>query len=77
MPAAVKEAFDRVIEKKAQETLTFLASMPSGYTAVPTAVLQKMLLDTDGVQLSQGRLCDIKSKRIGPGVYRVWLAARA
>ena len=42
-------------------------------TTMTTKQLKETLLATDGRIISCGNLWDIKSKRIGPGVYRVSL----
>lgn len=50
-----------------------LASMKQALVTLSSKNLRALLLKYDGRINSWGRLCDIKSKRIGPGVYHVWL----
>jgi hypothetical protein len=55
----------------------FCYSAP-GYTSTLTRKqLKETLLATDGRVFCQGMMCDIKSKHIGAGVYRVWLAKQS
>jgi hypothetical protein len=63
----------RTTDAEVERAANYLASMPKGNTTVPTSVLKALLLKYDGRIMSRGSLCDIKSKRIGPGVYRLWL----
>lgn len=59
-------------EREVQRVLSFLASMPGlGHTTVRTKIARKVLLKTDGQLMSAGRLWEITSKRVGPGVYRL------
>lgn len=54
--------------------LNHLASMPDiAHTTCKLATLQKIMLDTDGQLTAQGKLYDIVSKRMCPGVYRISL----
>jgi len=47
---------------------------PGKYNQVMTAAeLRATILETSGRVLAWGALWDIKSKRLGPGAYRVWL----
>lgn len=62
-------AEDPEIERAAHH----MASVKQAVTTLTTKQLKALLLKYDGRITSWGRLCDIKSKRIGPGVYRVWL----
>lgn len=49
-----------------------------GYTSTITRKqLKESLLATDGWAFCQGKLCDIKSKHLGAGIYKVWLKVRA
>lgn len=66
---ATADATDREVERAAN----FLCSMPSGNTTVTTKVLKALLLKYDGRLSSRGELYDVQSKRVGPGVYRIWL----
>lgn len=52
---------------------TSLYQMPSANTTLTAKQLRETLLATDGRVFVSGRLCDIRSKAIGAGVYRVWL----
>jgi hypothetical protein len=45
-------------------------------TTMTTKQLRAALLKHDGWITACGDMWDIKSKRIGPGVYRVWLERR-
>ena len=47
-----------------------------GYTTATSRALREVLLATDGETFYNGRLWTIKSQRIGPGVFRVWLAGQ-
>jgi hypothetical protein len=38
--------------------------------------LKKLLEDTEGWTIAQGYACDIRSKHLGVGVYKVWLEKR-
>lgn len=38
--------------------------------------LQETMLATEGWILREGKMWDIKSKRLAPGVYRVWCEVR-
>lgn len=65
-----KETTDR----EAERTANFLCSAPAnGTTTCTTQVLKALLLKYDGQLSSYGELWDVISKRVGPGVYRVWL----
>ena len=57
------EALDR-------KTLT-LWSSPDANITLTRAELRAFLLKTDGWIMRDGRLCDIKSRHLGAGVYRV------
>ncbi len=37
------------------------------------AELREFLKDTGGEVLRRGRVCDVRSKHLGAGVYKVWL----
>lgn len=50
-----------------------LATNPMGILTLSSSDLRKLLLENNGYIYAQGRPKDIKSKRIGPGVYKVWL----
>ena len=65
---------DKTVENaaEAQRVLNFLASMHLANSTVTRAVLQEMLLSTDGQMFKNGELHDIKSKHIGAGIYKVW-----
>jgi hypothetical protein len=52
---------------------SFFAFPAHARTTMPTKMLREVLLATDGQVMSCGRLWAIRSERIGPGVYRVWL----
>ena len=47
-----------------------------GHTTATSRALREVLLATDGETFYNGRLWTIKSQRIGPGVFRVWLAGQ-
>ena len=49
---------------------------PAGHTTTTSRALREVLLATDGETFYNGRLWTIKSQRIGPGVFRVWLAGQ-
>lgn len=52
-------------------------TMPGNFNeTMTTAQLKETLLTTDGSILACGYLWDIKSKKIGPGVYKVWAEKR-
>lgn len=52
-------------------------TMPESWSGtMTTKQLRETLLATGGDILACGWSRDIKSKRLGPGVYRVWLSAR-
>jgi hypothetical protein len=54
--------------------LNHLASAPTmNHTTCELKQLQRIMLDTDGVTMASGKLWDIVSKRICPGVYRISL----
>ena len=57
------EALDR-------KTLTLWCSSDANIT-LTRAELRVFLLKTDGWIMRDGRLCDIKSRHLGAGVYRV------
>ena len=57
------EALDR-------KTLTLWSSSDANIT-LTRAELRAFLLKTDGWIMRDGRLCDIKSRHLGAGVYRV------
>jgi hypothetical protein len=63
----------RTVDEEVERAANFLASMSSGNTTISTKVLKALLLKYDGRLMSRGTLFDITSKRIGPGVYRIWL----
>lgn len=42
---------------------------------VTTKQLRSIALDHDTI-MRNGTLCDLKTKRIAPGVYRIWYEAR-
>ena len=48
-----------------------LALWSSPYITLTRAELRAFLLKTDGWIMRAGRLCDIKSRHLGAGVYRV------
>ena len=49
---------------------------PGQSQTAATRDVKDVLLATDGWTFYLGRSYDIKSARIGPGVYRVWLTER-
>jgi hypothetical protein len=54
--------------------LNFLASMPGGNcTASSRAVVRHVMLATRGRMMACGNYCDIRSKHLGGGVYRLTL----
>ena len=61
--AVMGEALDR-------KTLTLWCSSDANIT-LTRAELRVFLLKTDGWIMRDGRLCDIKSRHLGAGVYRV------
>ena len=52
------------------KTLTLWSSSDANIT-LTRAELRAFLLSTDGWILRAGRLCDIKSRHLGAGIYRV------
>ena len=52
---------------------TFFACPSCANTTMTAKALRANLLATEGRVMACGHLWDICSKRIGPGVYRVWL----
>lgn len=48
--------------------------MPGGNTTATTAVTRRLLIDTGGQTLANGKLYEIKAKSLGAGVYRLSLA---
>lgn len=62
---------------EATRTLNFLARTPErARTSITTRVLQEIMLQTSGEMLAWSVSWDIKSKRLAPGVYKVWLEKR-
>ncbi len=54
----------------------FCYSCIGNYTTMPHSKLKETLLATNGYVFVNGRLCDIKSKSLGAGVYKVWTKER-
>lgn len=52
----------------------FCYDMIGGTTTMERKELKETLLATGGTAFAQGRLCNVKSKHLGCGVYQVWLA---
>ncbi len=50
-----------------------LTSYPMAEPAIRLGTLQEIMLYTQGKIVVCGRLRPIESKRLAPGVYRVWL----
>ena len=49
-------------------------ALASGLTiTVPRKELKELLLESGGRMLSHGQFCDVKSRHLGAGVYKVWL----
>lgn len=54
--------------------LNHLANVPyDGSTTCKLRTLQNIMLHTDGKLMAHGRLFDVVSKRVCPGVYRISL----
>lgn len=65
---------EEATDREAERVANFLCSMPAhGNTTCTTKVLKALLLKYDGQLSSYGELWDVMSKRVGPGVYRLWL----
>lgn len=61
-----------------QRILRHLASMPdSAHATCKLNVLQKIMLDTGGQIMGRGKLYEIISKRVCPGVYRISLELKS
>ena len=59
---------------EANNVLSFLASNPMyAHTTMDKKNLRSLLLYTDGITMSQGRLWNIVSKHLGVDVYKVSL----
>jgi len=53
-------------------------SLASGLTTTTDKkTLKKLLEDTGGWMMVQGYGCDIRSKHLGVGVYKIWTERRA
>ncbi len=66
------------LTNKANWVLDHLASMPDvAHTTCQLATLQNLMLCTDGQLMARGKLYDIVSKRMCPGVYRVSLELKS
>jgi hypothetical protein len=52
---------------------TFWTMPKSASTVMSMANVKEILLRYDAKILAAGYFWDIKSKRVGPGVYKVWL----
>lgn len=61
------------VDREADRAASFLVTMPAGNTTVTRTVCQRLLLKYDGRLTSRGRLYEIMSRKVGPGVYRIWL----
>lgn len=66
---------DAAIADDARRCLEYLASCPSGITSTTSLVVRRIMLDTDGRLLAQGRLYDIVARPFGGGVSRLTLRA--
>ena len=62
----------QAVDKEAERVANFLCSVVAANTTVTTAVLRALLLKYDGRLTCRGELREVKNKRVGPGVYRVW-----
>jgi len=51
--------------------------IPGNTTTMTRKQLRETLLATAGKCMAQGRMCDVTSKHLGAGVYRVWLQPSA
>ena len=62
---------------EASSVKDYLASVPShARTNVTLKVLQCMMLTNDGSFTARGLIWDVKSRRVCPGVYSVWVEER-
>jgi len=58
-------------------THNILNALCSGLTTTcDKKSLKELLLSTGGWTMAQGRSCDICTKHLAAGVYKVWLEAR-
>ncbi len=58
-------------ERRACETINFLASMDMAHTTVTRSVAKLVLLKTDAQLMCRGQLREIVAKSLGAGVYRM------
>ena len=52
---------------------TLVCNGPYAKPTISRKQLKELLLYSDGWLIAAGRMCDIKSKHLGAGVYAVWL----
>ena len=64
---------DFEVQQEADRILNFLVGYAGGNSTTTSKVLRKMLMDTGGRMFANGEYCDIRSKNLGAGVYRVYL----
>lgn len=67
---------DAELLEEVNRVASYLASMPSGTSTLPTAGLRMLLTQTEGWMFARGVLCNIRAKSLGAGVHRVWLTPR-
>ena len=61
-------------KSEASRILDFLALSPNhGRSSVTTRVLQEIMMSTGGDMLAMGYSWDVCSRRLAPGVHKVWL----
>jgi hypothetical protein len=62
------------LSKEANEVLDFLAGMPQwAHRAVPQKMMREILLHTEGEMYLRGYTWDVKTKRLGAGIHKIWL----
>ena len=62
-----------------------MKTLPKNFYTMPTLAkmtmdtkdLKELLLETSGSVIACGVLCDIQTKHLGAGVYKVWLKRSA
>lgn len=64
-----------MMTKEAAKAASWLAGNAAGIgsTTLDRADLKSLLLETGGTLICRGHLCDIRSKHLGAGVYKVTL----
>jgi len=73
MTPSQRARIDAVIADDARRCLEYLASCPCGITSTASKVVRRIMLDTSGRLLAQGRMYDIIATPLGGGVSRLTL----